>query len=124
MSVPVPEMTHNNGTVHAVVFVHKSGVLPWKDSRHVRLVARLTSQMVPLQSGKREVLWPIINASTQFNHYLYCIQASLKHFKSSGHNQFRSILVAAYWHSIAQVKKKYTLKRILITEIMYLSKCI
>uniref|UniRef100_A0A672PLY3 Lipid scramblase CLPTM1L n=1 Tax=Sinocyclocheilus grahami TaxID=75366 RepID=A0A672PLY3_SINGR len=51
VSVAVPEMTHNNGTVHAVVFVHKSGVLPWKDSRHVRLVARLTSQMVPLQSG-------------------------------------------------------------------------
>uniref|UniRef100_A0A672PSG3 Lipid scramblase CLPTM1L n=1 Tax=Sinocyclocheilus grahami TaxID=75366 RepID=A0A672PSG3_SINGR len=55
VSVAVPEMTHNNGTVHAVVFVHKSGVLPWKDSRHVRLVARLTSQMVPLQSGNREV---------------------------------------------------------------------
>uniref|UniRef100_A0A673HD75 Lipid scramblase CLPTM1L n=1 Tax=Sinocyclocheilus rhinocerous TaxID=307959 RepID=A0A673HD75_9TELE len=54
VSVAVPEMTHNNGTVHAVVFVHKSGVLPWKDSRHVRLVARLTSQMVPLQSGNRE----------------------------------------------------------------------
>uniref|UniRef100_A0A673HGH0 Lipid scramblase CLPTM1L n=1 Tax=Sinocyclocheilus rhinocerous TaxID=307959 RepID=A0A673HGH0_9TELE len=62
VSVAVPEMTHNNGTVHAVVFVHKSGVLPWKDSRHVRLVARLTSQMVPLQSGNREVLWPFINA--------------------------------------------------------------
>uniref|UniRef100_A0A673HCE1 Lipid scramblase CLPTM1L n=1 Tax=Sinocyclocheilus rhinocerous TaxID=307959 RepID=A0A673HCE1_9TELE len=55
VSVAVPEMTHNNGTVHAVVFVHKSGVLPWKDSRHVRLVARLTSQMVPLQSGNREL---------------------------------------------------------------------
>uniref|UniRef100_A0A671SEL2 Lipid scramblase CLPTM1L n=1 Tax=Sinocyclocheilus anshuiensis TaxID=1608454 RepID=A0A671SEL2_9TELE len=54
VSVAVPEMTHNNGTVHAVVFVHKSGVFPWKDSRHVRLVARLTSQMVPLQSGNRE----------------------------------------------------------------------
>ncbi|KTG32235.1 hypothetical protein cypCar_00009768 [Cyprinus carpio] len=54
VSVAVPEMTHNNGTVHAIVFVHKSGVLPWKDSRHVRLVARLTSQMVPLQSGNRE----------------------------------------------------------------------
>uniref|UniRef100_A0A671SD43 Lipid scramblase CLPTM1L n=1 Tax=Sinocyclocheilus anshuiensis TaxID=1608454 RepID=A0A671SD43_9TELE len=55
VSVAVPEMTHNNGTVHAVVFVHKSGVFPWKDSRHVRLVARLTSQMVPLQSGNREL---------------------------------------------------------------------
>ncbi|XP_052003253.1 lipid scramblase CLPTM1L-like [Xyrauchen texanus] len=51
VSVTLPKMTHNNGTVHAVVFVHKSGVLPWKDSRHVRLVTRLTSQMIPLQSA-------------------------------------------------------------------------
>ncbi|XP_067248857.1 lipid scramblase CLPTM1L-like [Chanodichthys erythropterus] len=51
VSVAVPEMTQNNGTLHAVVFVHKSGVLPWKDSRHVRLVARLTSQVILLQSG-------------------------------------------------------------------------
>ncbi|XP_051577319.1 lipid scramblase CLPTM1L-like [Myxocyprinus asiaticus] len=50
VSFALPEMTHNNGTVHAVVFVHKSGVSPWKDSRHVRLVTRLTSQMIPLQS--------------------------------------------------------------------------
>uniref|UniRef100_A0A672PJU5 Lipid scramblase CLPTM1L n=1 Tax=Sinocyclocheilus grahami TaxID=75366 RepID=A0A672PJU5_SINGR len=69
VSVAVPEMTHNNGTVHAVVFVHKSGVLPWKDSRHVRLVARLTSQMVPLQSGNREVLWLFINAKQQIVSY-------------------------------------------------------
>ncbi|XP_066539338.1 lipid scramblase CLPTM1L-like isoform X1 [Hoplias malabaricus] len=41
-------MIHNNGSLHAVVFVHKSGVSPWKDSKHVRLVARLTSQMLPV----------------------------------------------------------------------------
>ncbi|XDV39838.1 hypothetical protein PO909_009021 [Leuciscus waleckii] len=51
VSVAVPAMTHNNGSVHAVVFVHKSGVSPWKDSRHVRLVTRLTSQVILLQSG-------------------------------------------------------------------------
>ncbi|XP_036441114.1 cleft lip and palate transmembrane protein 1-like protein [Colossoma macropomum] len=48
VSVSLPELTHKNGTLHAVVFVHKSGVSPWKDSKHVRLVARLTSQMLPL----------------------------------------------------------------------------
>nr|XP_055065540.1 lipid scramblase CLPTM1L-like isoform X1 [Misgurnus anguillicaudatus] len=51
MSVTLPEITHKNGTVHAVVFVHKSGVSPWKDNRHVRLVTRLMSQMIPLQSA-------------------------------------------------------------------------
>uniref|UniRef100_A0AAR2L0C5 Lipid scramblase CLPTM1L n=1 Tax=Pygocentrus nattereri TaxID=42514 RepID=A0AAR2L0C5_PYGNA len=48
VSVSLPEVTHKNGTLHAVVFVHKSGVSPWKDSKHVRLVARLTSQMLPV----------------------------------------------------------------------------
>ncbi|XP_026879024.1 cleft lip and palate transmembrane protein 1-like protein isoform X2 [Electrophorus electricus] len=47
VTVSFPEMT-KNGTIHAVVFVHKSGVSPWKDSKHVRLVTRLTFQMTPL----------------------------------------------------------------------------
>uniref|UniRef100_A0A3B1JSZ1 Lipid scramblase CLPTM1L n=1 Tax=Astyanax mexicanus TaxID=7994 RepID=A0A3B1JSZ1_ASTMX len=45
VSVSLPELTHKNGSLHAVVFVHKSGVSPWKDSRHVRLVARLTAEI-------------------------------------------------------------------------------
>jgi len=70
VSVTVPEMTHNNGSVHAVVFVHKSGVSPWKDSRHVRLVTRLTSQVILLQSGTStnpEVLSQSITAHTSSN---------------------------------------------------------
>ncbi|XP_076844545.1 lipid scramblase CLPTM1L-like isoform X2 [Brachyhypopomus gauderio] len=47
VSVSLAELTHKNGSVHAVVYVHKSGVSPWKDSKHVRLVTRLTSQMTP-----------------------------------------------------------------------------
>ncbi|XP_072534883.1 lipid scramblase CLPTM1L-like [Salminus brasiliensis] len=47
VSILLPELTHKNSTLHAVVFVHKSGVSPWKDSKHVRLVARLTAQMLP-----------------------------------------------------------------------------
>uniref|UniRef100_A0A8B9KI99 Lipid scramblase CLPTM1L n=1 Tax=Astyanax mexicanus TaxID=7994 RepID=A0A8B9KI99_ASTMX len=50
VSVSLPELTHKNGSLHAVVFVHKSGVSPWKDSRHVRLVARLTAEMLPPSS--------------------------------------------------------------------------
>ncbi|KAI7806352.1 lipid scramblase CLPTM1L-like isoform X2 [Triplophysa rosa] len=49
VSVTLPVGTRNNRTLHAVVFIHKSGVTPWKDNRHVRLVDRLTSQMIPLQ---------------------------------------------------------------------------
>ncbi|XP_060725225.1 lipid scramblase CLPTM1L-like isoform X1 [Tachysurus vachellii] len=37
-----------NETLHAVVFVHKNGVLPWKDSKYVRIVTRLTSQLLPV----------------------------------------------------------------------------
>ncbi|KAL7887381.1 hypothetical protein AOLI_G00051020 [Acnodon oligacanthus] len=48
VSVSLPDVTHKNGTLHAVVFVHKSGASPWKDSKHVRLVARLTAQMLPV----------------------------------------------------------------------------
>uniref|UniRef100_A0A8B9KLS0 Lipid scramblase CLPTM1L n=1 Tax=Astyanax mexicanus TaxID=7994 RepID=A0A8B9KLS0_ASTMX len=51
VSVSLPELTHKNGSLHAVVFVHKSGVSPWKDSRHVRLVARLTAEMLPPSSA-------------------------------------------------------------------------
>ncbi|XP_056618517.1 lipid scramblase CLPTM1L-like isoform X2 [Triplophysa dalaica] len=47
--VTLPVGTHNNRTLHAVVFIHKSGVTPWKDNRHMRLVDRLTSQIIPLQ---------------------------------------------------------------------------
>uniref|UniRef100_A0A671SFM8 Lipid scramblase CLPTM1L n=1 Tax=Sinocyclocheilus anshuiensis TaxID=1608454 RepID=A0A671SFM8_9TELE len=84
VSVAVPEMTHNNGTVHAVVFVHKSGVFPWKDSRHVRLVARLTSQMVPLQSGNRENAAQPIRIKDR--NYLF-------------YNMYLNIFIVSYWRS-------------------------
>ncbi|RXN05908.1 cleft lip and palate transmembrane 1 [Labeo rohita] len=116
VSVTVPEMTHNNGTVHAVVFVHKSGVLPWKDSRHVRLVARLTSQMIPLQSGNREEM----NSTTKavpltisydtitlrkFRIWIH-IQAviySLKHFGFSEQNldEIKAMFVESGLHILA-----------------------
>lgn len=48
MNVALSAMNAKNGTLHAVVFVHKSGVSPWKDSKYVRIVARLTFQMSPI----------------------------------------------------------------------------
>lgn len=48
VNVALFALNPKNGTLHAVVFVHKSGVSPWKDSKYVRIVARLTSQMLPV----------------------------------------------------------------------------
>ncbi|KAF7708634.1 hypothetical protein HF521_017691 [Silurus meridionalis] len=45
VNVALSALNPKNGTLHAVVFVHKSGVSPWKDSKYVRIVARLTIQM-------------------------------------------------------------------------------
>ncbi|KAI5106270.1 cleft lip and palate transmembrane protein 1-like protein, partial [Silurus meridionalis] len=45
VNVVLSALNPKNGTLHAVVFVHKSGVSPWKDSKYVRIVARLTFQM-------------------------------------------------------------------------------
>ncbi|XP_062848307.1 lipid scramblase CLPTM1L-like [Trichomycterus rosablanca] len=47
VSVTLPEQNQNNSSLHAVVFIHKSGVSPWKDNKHVRLVVPLISQMLP-----------------------------------------------------------------------------
>lgn len=48
VNVALSALNPKNGTLHAVMFVHKSGVSPWKDSKYVRIVARLTSQMLPI----------------------------------------------------------------------------
>ncbi|KAK3551383.1 hypothetical protein QTP70_016637 [Hemibagrus guttatus] len=48
VNVPLTTLNPKNETLHAVVFVHKSGVSPWKDSKYVRIVTRLTSQMLPV----------------------------------------------------------------------------
>uniref|UniRef100_A0A8B9KIG9 Lipid scramblase CLPTM1L n=1 Tax=Astyanax mexicanus TaxID=7994 RepID=A0A8B9KIG9_ASTMX len=56
VSVSLPELTHKNGSLHAVVFVHKSGVSPWKDSRHVRLVAPLPSCFSNLDLDQQKLI--------------------------------------------------------------------
>uniref|UniRef100_A0A6Q2Y546 Lipid scramblase CLPTM1L n=1 Tax=Esox lucius TaxID=8010 RepID=A0A6Q2Y546_ESOLU len=47
VNVSLPLATRNNGTLHTVVFVHKAGVSPLKDSQQVHHVAQLSSYMVP-----------------------------------------------------------------------------
>ncbi|KAM7373275.1 hypothetical protein PAMP_008140 [Pampus punctatissimus] len=47
VNVSLPKKTRNNGTLYALIFVHQADVTPWQDSRHVHLVAQLTTYMVP-----------------------------------------------------------------------------
>uniref|UniRef100_A0A6Q2YV29 Lipid scramblase CLPTM1L n=1 Tax=Esox lucius TaxID=8010 RepID=A0A6Q2YV29_ESOLU len=63
VNVSLPLATRNNGTLHTVVFVHKAGVSPLKDSQQVHHVAQLSSYMVPkdtLSSHKQTVTSPRI----------------------------------------------------------------
>ncbi|KAJ8004730.1 hypothetical protein DPEC_G00139330 [Dallia pectoralis] len=47
VNVSLPLETRNNGTLHTVVFVHKSGVSPLQDNQQVHHVAQLSTYMVP-----------------------------------------------------------------------------
>uniref|UniRef100_A0A6Q2ZAU1 Lipid scramblase CLPTM1L n=1 Tax=Esox lucius TaxID=8010 RepID=A0A6Q2ZAU1_ESOLU len=55
VNVSLPLATRNNGTLHTVVFVHKAGVSPLKDSQQVHHVAQLSSYMVPKDTLSRPV---------------------------------------------------------------------
>uniref|UniRef100_A0A3Q1B613 Lipid scramblase CLPTM1L n=1 Tax=Amphiprion ocellaris TaxID=80972 RepID=A0A3Q1B613_AMPOC len=47
VNVSLPEETRANGTLFAVVYVHKAGVSPLEDSREVHYAAQLTSYILP-----------------------------------------------------------------------------
>ncbi|XP_072303977.1 lipid scramblase CLPTM1L [Eucyclogobius newberryi] len=47
INVSLPKKTRNNGTLHALIFVHQAGVDPWQDHRRVRWVAPLTTYTIP-----------------------------------------------------------------------------
>lgn len=47
MNVSLPEQTRANGTLFAVVYVHKAGVSPLEDSREVHYAAQLTTYITP-----------------------------------------------------------------------------
>lgn len=55
VNVSLPEETRANGTLYAVVYVHKAGVSPLEDSREVHYAAQLTTYITPTHSeGQRE----------------------------------------------------------------------
>uniref|UniRef100_A0A3P9NXD2 Lipid scramblase CLPTM1L n=1 Tax=Poecilia reticulata TaxID=8081 RepID=A0A3P9NXD2_POERE len=47
VSVSLPEETQNNGSLYAVVYVHKAGVSPLEDRREVHYAAHLTTYITP-----------------------------------------------------------------------------
>ncbi|KAI3360856.1 hypothetical protein L3Q82_013077 [Scortum barcoo] len=55
VNVSLPEETRANGTLYAVVYVHKAGVSPLEDSREVHHAAQLTTYITPPHAeGQRD----------------------------------------------------------------------
>ncbi|CAG00010.1 unnamed protein product [Tetraodon nigroviridis] len=53
LNVSLPQETRNNGSLYAVVYVHRAGVSPLEDSREVHHAAPLTTFIVPTQGQER-----------------------------------------------------------------------
>ncbi|PWA33469.1 hypothetical protein CCH79_00007507 [Gambusia affinis] len=47
VSISLPEETQNNGSLYAIVYVHKAGVSPLEDRREVHYAAHLTTYTTP-----------------------------------------------------------------------------
>ncbi|XP_039973260.1 cleft lip and palate transmembrane protein 1-like protein [Xiphias gladius] len=52
VNVSLPEETRANGTLYAVVYVHKAGVSPLEDSREVHYPAQLTAYLTPAHTER------------------------------------------------------------------------
>ncbi|XP_028282189.1 cleft lip and palate transmembrane protein 1-like protein [Parambassis ranga] len=50
VNVSLPEKTRANGTLYAVVYVHRAGVSPLEDSKEVHYAAQLTTYITPLHT--------------------------------------------------------------------------
>ncbi|XP_041799172.1 cleft lip and palate transmembrane protein 1-like protein [Chelmon rostratus] len=57
VNVSLPQETRANGTLYAVVYVHKASVSPLEDSREVHYAAQLTTYITPTHTeGQRDML--------------------------------------------------------------------
>lgn len=55
VNVSLPEETRANGTLYAVVYVHRAGVSPLEDSKEVHYAAQLTTYIAPTHTeGQRD----------------------------------------------------------------------
>uniref|UniRef100_A0A3B3UDB0 Lipid scramblase CLPTM1L n=1 Tax=Poecilia latipinna TaxID=48699 RepID=A0A3B3UDB0_9TELE len=55
VSVSLPEETQNNGSLYAVVYVHKAGISPLEDRREVHYAAHLTTYITPPRTKGQKV---------------------------------------------------------------------
>uniref|UniRef100_A0A3B4Z3U3 Lipid scramblase CLPTM1L n=1 Tax=Stegastes partitus TaxID=144197 RepID=A0A3B4Z3U3_9TELE len=59
VNISLPEETRANGTLFAVVYVHKAGVSPLEDSREVHYAAQLTTYILPPHAEVRQNQIPV-----------------------------------------------------------------
>lgn len=53
MKISLPQETLDNGTLYAVVYVHKAGTSPLEDSREVHYAAQLTTYITPTHNKEQ-----------------------------------------------------------------------
>lgn len=51
-NVTLPQETRDNGSLYAVVYVHRAGVSPLEDNREVHYAAQLTTYATPVSAGR------------------------------------------------------------------------
>ncbi|XP_018541557.1 lipid scramblase CLPTM1L isoform X2 [Lates calcarifer] len=59
VNVSLPEETRANGTLYAVVYIHKAGVSPLEDSREVHYAAQLTTYITPTHTEGQKRSSPV-----------------------------------------------------------------
>ncbi|XP_078143461.1 lipid scramblase CLPTM1L-like [Centroberyx gerrardi] len=70
VNVSLPEETRANGSLYAVVYVHKAGVSPLEDSREVHYAALLTSYITLRYSeGQRDMQKPAPGSEDPVSHW-------------------------------------------------------
>lgn len=75
VNVSLPQETRANGTLYAVVYVHKASVSPLEDSREVHYAAQLTTYITPthteVQRDVQKVKCHSVNSAlSYFGHHV------------------------------------------------------
>ncbi|XP_008295637.1 cleft lip and palate transmembrane protein 1-like protein [Stegastes partitus] len=69
VNISLPEETRANGTLFAVVYVHKAGVSPLEDSREVHYAAQLTTYILPPHAEVRQNQIPRPRSENPVSHW-------------------------------------------------------
>ncbi|XP_041843129.1 cleft lip and palate transmembrane protein 1-like protein [Melanotaenia boesemani] len=69
VNISLPEETQANGTLYAVVYVHKAGVSPLEDRKEVHYAAQLTTYITPPNTGDQKDTQKQPRAETPVSHW-------------------------------------------------------